>query len=184
MAENKVQFGLKNCYYAVMTPGTTPTFATPVKIPGGVNLNLNASGEISKFYADNMIYFQSDDHAGYDGSIEFARIPDVMRKDVFGMTEGSTSHVLTEKSSDSTKPIALLFQIDGDDQEELYVLYNVACSRPGIASGTIQGTKEPVTASINISAAPLPNGKIFARTTGSTATTVRSGWFSAVWQEA
>lgn len=184
--ENKVQFGLKNCYYAKITEtGGTFTYGTPVAIPGGVNLNLDASGDVTRFYADNIVYYMTQANNGYEGSAEFARIPDAMYKDIFGLTEGGTSKVLTETADIEAAHFALLFQIDGDADETLHVLYNCVGTRPAIASGTIQATKEPVTASMNISAIPRPeDGKIRARTTDTTPTATKTGWFSQVFVEA
>lgn len=49
--ENKVQLNLKNVHYAVLTADTgTPTWSTPVPVPGAVNLNLSANGEMTPFY--------------------------------------------------------------------------------------------------------------------------------------
>ena len=186
MAENKVQFGLKNCYYAKITEtGGTFTYGTPVSIPGGVNLNLDAAGDVTKFYADNIVYYMTQANQGYDGSVEFARIPDSFYKDILGLTEGGTSKVLTENAETELAHFAFLFQIDGDKDEELHVLYNVVPTRPAIASGTIQATKEPVTATMNVSALPRPeDGKVRARTTDTTPTATKTGWFSSVFVEA
>jgi len=185
MAENKVQFGLKNCYYAKATiAGTSVTYGTPVAIPGGVNLNLAAQGEVTKFYADNIVYYMTSSNQGYEGDLEVARIPDSMYKDIFGLTEGATSKVLTEAANVEAAHFALMFQIDGDADEECHVLYNCFPSRPAIASGTIQATKEPVTASFTISALPSPKGGLVrARTTNTTPTATKTGWFSTVFQE-
>lgn len=184
--ENKVQFGLKNVYYAKITETNgTITYGTPVAIPGGVNLNLSAAGEITRFYADNIVYWMTQSNQGYEGDVEVARIPDAMFKDIFGLTEGGTSKVLTENANVELAHFALLFQIDGDKQEDLHALYNCVPTRPAIASGTIQATKEPVTASFAISAIPRPeDGKIRARTTDTTPTATKSGWFSSVFVEA
>ena len=55
---NKVKFGLSNVYYAVKTtsPEGEVSYATPVRIPGAVNLSLDQEGEITPFYADNIVY--------------------------------------------------------------------------------------------------------------------------------
>ena len=59
MPENKVKFGLKNVHYAVLTPGEDGevSFGTPQKIPGAVNLSLDAQGNPSTFYADDVAYY-------------------------------------------------------------------------------------------------------------------------------
>ena len=62
--ENKVQFNIKNVHYAVMTAdGETPTWENPVPVPGAVNLSLEASGEITPFYADGVVYYKSSSNS-------------------------------------------------------------------------------------------------------------------------
>lgn len=179
---NKVQFGLKNVYYSKVTfSGSTPTFATPVAIPGGVNLNMASQNEVTKFYADNMLYFTTYANNGYEGDLEVAKLPDAMLTDIFGYTLTGTSKVLVEDNNAEPAHFALLFQIEGDVESECYVLYNCVAGRPSVASGTVQSSKEPVTQSITITAAPLPNGRTMARTTASTTSTVKDGWFTSVW---
>lgn len=55
--KDKVKFGIKNVHYALLTDETTPTFETPVAIPGAVSLSLEANGDSSSFHADDMQYF-------------------------------------------------------------------------------------------------------------------------------
>lgn len=181
MAENKVRFGLKNVYYAVIS-GTT--YETPVSIPGAVNLDLDPVGEISKFYADDVVYYISNGNQGYEGSLEIARVPDAMLQDVWGYTIGTTSKVLTESANVEPKSFALLFQIDGDSDNEDYVLYAVTAERPSIGSKTKEDAKEPVTQEFDISATPRTDGKVFARTTATTPTATKSSWFTSVFVEA
>ena len=185
MAENKVQFNLKNVYYAPMTSGgLSPTWGTPVAVPGAVTLTLDAQGDTTPFYADGIVYYRSISNQGYSGSLEMARYPDKMMQDVWGLTLGGTSKVLTENVNTEPTPFALLYQIDGDADEQLYVLYNVLGTRPGIGSTTNTDTKNPQTQTSNISADPLANGNVFARTTAATPTATKSGWFTSVFQEA
>ena len=186
--ENKVQFNLKNVHYAVLTESktggaTTYSWGTPVAVPGAVNLNLEQQGEITKFYADGIVYYQSPVNNGYEGDLEMARIVDKMLQDVWGMTLGTTSKVLTENANTEAKAFALLFQIDGDANGDCYVLYNCTGTRPAIAAKTKEDTKEPQTQSSTISAAPLGNGNVMARTTSETPEATKNSWFNEVFVE-
>lgn len=87
---NKVKFGLKNCHYAKATldPDTNEvTFATPVAIPGAVNLSLDPEGDTEPFYADDMVYYTTVANNGYSGDLEIALIPESFRKDILKETE-------------------------------------------------------------------------------------------------
>lgn len=186
--ENKVQFGLKNVYYAILSEtessGTiTQSWGTPVPVRGAVNLVLDQQGEVTPFYADDMVYYRSVNNNGYSGDLEMARFPDQMLQDVWGMTLGSTSKVLTENANVKPKSFALLYQIDGDENNECFVLYNCTANRPGVGSSTKTESAEPQTQSVSISAVPLINGNVLARTTKDTPTATKTGWFSSVFVE-
>ena len=174
---NKVQFGLKSVYYAKKT---SSGYSTPVAIPGAVSLTLSALGDPSKFYADNSMYFHTVMNNGYDGTLEVAKLPDAFLKDIFGFTE-DTAHVLIEDATLEPAHAALLFQIDGDADDECYVIYDCSFGRPAIGSSTTTTTKDPTTQSIPVSAAPLSSGVVAKRTTAETTSTVKSGWFSSVY---
>lgn len=151
---NKIKFGLKNVYYAVITETDgTVTYDTPVHIPGAVNLTLDAAGDPIQFYADDGVYYEENPNDGYTGSLEMALIPDEFRVDVLG-DEIDTNGALIETRGAKPKKFALMFEFDGDSKKTRYVLYNVLPSRPSIASTTLTNTKEPQTESINITARP------------------------------
>ena len=189
MAENKVRFNLKNVHYAVLTESvntsgqTVYSWGTPKAVKGAVSLDLSQEGEISPFYADGITFYRSISNNGYSGSLEMARFSDEMMQDVWGDTLGSTSKVLTENATTAAKPFAMLYQIDGDADEELYCLYNVIGTRPNVGSKTNEETKEPQTQTSDITAVPLGDGRVLARTTANTPSATKTGWFSTVFQE-
>lgn len=181
MAENKVQFNLKNVHYALLTEKDgTPSWETPVKVPGAVNLNLDQQGEVNKFYADGIVYYQASTNNGYEGDLEMARFPDQMLQEVWGFIL-NTDKVLVEKSNTETVYFALLFQIDGDANEDYFCMYKCAATRPGIAGATSEESKTPQTQTSTISAVPLEDNRVMARTTAETTESVKTGWFKSVY---
>ena len=181
--ENKVQFNLKNVHYAVMTTtGSSPAWSTPVAVPGAVTLSLDPQGEVTPFYADGITYYQSVGNNGYSGDLEMARFPDQMRIDVWKFNQVETDNVLIESVNVEPAAFALLFQIDGDVDEEYYCLYNCSGTRPGVGSTTNTDTKEPQTQTSTISAVALEDGNVMARTTASTPSSVKEAWFTKVYK--
>lgn len=181
--ENKVQFNLKNVHYAVLdeTDGAA-SYGTPVAVPGAVNLNLSQQGDVKPFYADGLVYYQAVSDNGYSGDLEMARFLDQMLQDVWGFILGTTDKVLVENAAVEAKSFALLFQIDGDVDNDLYCLYKCSGTRPAIVGATSTETKTPQTQKSTISAIPLSNGNVMARTTAATPSDVRANWFKSVYQ--
>ena len=176
-SENKVQFNLKNAHYALMND---TGFETPVAIPGSVNLNLTPQGDTTHFYADGVEYYTTAANNGYSGDYEAALFPEQMLKDVWGF-ELDSNGVLVENATVAPKNFALLFQIDGDKTNSYYVVYNVAAQRPAITSATNENSKTPKTQSLSITATPLSDGKVTARTTSATNKEVKENWFKTVY---
>lgn len=151
---NKVKFGLKNVYYAVVTEsGGAVSYGTPVAMPGAVNLALSAVGENVTFHADDQIYFEENTNNGYDGSLEVALIPDSFRTDVLGDTVDANGAII-ENANATVKKCALMFEFDGDAKKTRHVLYSVLPTRPNVEGATKTNTKEPKTESMNIAVRP------------------------------
>ncbi len=151
---NKVKFGLKNVHYATFdVQDGVVEYSNPKHVPGAVNLSLSVKGSADDFFADNMVYFAQGGTSGYEGDLEMALIPDEYRKDVFGDKEDANG-VLFEDANAITKPIALLFQFEGDKKGTRHVLYNVTSGRPNVASTTTDTSKTPQTETMSISAKP------------------------------
>lgn len=188
MGTNKVRFGLKNVHYAVLTEGSTNSWATPVHVPGAVSLTIDSNVTDNSFYADNITYFKSFANNGYEGSLEMALITDDMLKDIWGMTIDTTSKLLYEKAGVQPKPFALMFQIEGDQNEELNLFYRVVpTSKPTVGGSTKEETVEPTTQTFDFQALPLVTGEasqldlIRVRTTDTTSTEIREDWFTEVY---
>ena len=186
MAENKVRFGLSNVHYAILTEGATNAWATPVAVPGAVSISVDANVASNDFYADNVTYFRTFANNGYNCTLEMARISEAMLSDIWGIT-ADTNNVIREKSGVAPKPFALMFQVDGDQDEELYLFYRcMPSTKPTVGSQTTEESAEPVTQSFDFSALPLVTGAdaqkglIKAHTGEEASEAVRSAWFTAV----
>jgi phi13 family phage major tail protein len=154
MMSNKIKYGLKNVHYAVITEaGGVVHYATPVAIPGAVNISLSPAGEKVEFYADDLLYFGANTNQGYEGTLEIALIPDSFRKDVM-MEEEDANGAYIENSSATPKNFALLFEFNGDVNATRHVLYKVNAARPDVAGSTKTKNIEPQTETLNIVASP------------------------------
>lgn len=184
--KNKVKFGLKNVHYAKITEGAggAITYGTPVAIPGAVNLSLSPEGETSNFAADdNAKYYNTSSNAGYSGDLEVAKFPDSFYTDIFGFTSDSQTGVIYEDAAVEPSKFALLFEFSGDANKTRHVMYYCTATRPAVSSGTTGDSKEPVTETSTITAAPLPadaNGAQIVRGHCATGDAAYADWYTAV----
>lgn len=180
----KVKFGLKNVYYAMLETDEegNVSFGRPKHIPGAVNMALSAQGDTNTFYADDVAYYVTVANNGYQGDLEMALIPDEFRRDVLGEKLHPIDMVLVEYSDAESKPFALLYQVANDQQPTRRVFYYCTAARPAENNGTVNNSKTPSTETLTLTAAPLADGTIKARTTEDTPDQVYNNWFNAVWR--
>lgn len=197
MAKNKVRFGLKKCYYALVTESEDATtgvitisFGTPVPMPGAVSLSLSPEGEVSNFYADDRVYYTTSSNAGYSGDLEMALIPDSFLTDVLKETKDANG-VLLENREVEPAHFALLFEFSGDQKKIRHDMYYCSAARPGIEGSTVEDTKEVATETLELTVSPLPDcvigetafpdGLVKSKTGADTTDAVYEGWYSAVY---
>lgn len=181
---NKIKYGLSKVYYAVATDDGTGelTYAAPVAIPGAVNLQMDAEGETSPFYADNIVYWTGVANNGYTGSLEVARIPDSFREDVLGET-ADTNGVSFEKSDAKTVEFALLFQFEGDANAVRHCFYRCTASRASVTGATSESSITPQTETLNLTAMARINDSIVkSRCDETTAPTQYAAWYTNVYE--
>lgn len=181
---NKVKFNIKNVHYALLTETDgTVTWGTPKAIPGAVSISLEASGEITPFYADGIVYYQTSSNSGYEGDLEMALIPDDFRMDVL-KEEKDNKGVLIENANVETAKFALLFEFDGDQKSVRHVLYNCTATRPSLTGETTEATKTPSTETLSVSAAPLADGRVKVKTGADTDEATYNSWYQKVYETA
>lgn len=184
---NKVKFGLKNVKYAKATVSAETgeySYATPVAIPGAVNLSLSPAGDTAEFYADDSLYFSQANNNGYTGDLEIAIIPDSFLTDIMGMEEDDNGAIV-ENSEQVPSAFALGFEIQGDEKGKRVWLYNCTCARPNQESGTKNAGIEPVTDSLSLVVAPRLSDKQvkIVMTLSDINATAYNSFFTSVYEE-
>lgn len=149
--KNKIKFGLSNVHIAKMNIGEDGaiTYGTPFKVPGAVNLSLDAEGESEPFYADNMKFWESFANNGYSGELEIAKLPEKFETEILGQTKDSNGAII-ENINDTISPFAFMYQIEGDQTGTRFCYYNTTVSRPSTEAATTEDTKTPNTDTLSI----------------------------------
>lgn len=181
---NKVKFGLSNVHYALITDnGGTISYGTPIALNGAVNLSLDASGDQTDFFADNISYFSTYANQGYSGSLEVAMLDETFLTTILGYTT-DTNGALVENASVTPKEFALGFQIQGDDKNRKVWLYRCTCARPSVNAETKTETIEPNTDTLDLTVMPrLSDNLVKVQMTESASnTTAFASFFESVYE--
>ena len=185
--KNKVQYGLKNVHYSIVTEttnqgtgNTTSSYSAPKLWPGDVNISFDPNGEDTPFRADDMDYYNTSVNNGYTGTFESALVPDEVEIDVYGQTKDANG-VITETANDVKKYIALSFEVKGDKAKRRFLFYRVMLSRHTVGSATTDTTITPGTTTVNFTASPRPDDEK-VKSYCYEGDAAYSGWFNAVYQ--
>lgn len=182
--QSKVQFGISKAYYAVI--GTDGTYGTPVALPGAVSLTLSREGsDPEKFWADNIAYYVFPAvNGGYTGTLTLAKVPDKFKQDVLGEIVDDNGTQL-EVTDATTKPFALLWEVEGDADQKRRVFFNCTAQRVAESASTKSDSTSPDTQDLEFTAI----GKDFTiagetrnvvRGSSVTSDTAFASWYTAV----
>lgn len=183
MDKNKVKFGLNKVHYAKITgyaEDGTPTYATPVRLPGAVSLSIDANGENEPFYADNCVYYMYNNNSGYEGDLEIALVTTEFATDILGEILDSKG-VLVERNDTETAEFALFFEFEGDKNKIRHIFYRCSVARPATESATTEDSKEVKTESLTLTASALENGLVKSKSCEETDKTVYDNWYKSVY---
>lgn len=148
---NKVRFGLEKAYYALIQEDGT--YGTPKHLNGAVALSLNAEGDTSNFYAENMAYYTLSTNSGYTGELELAFFEDDDAMALLGEQKAANG-IVYEDAAAQPAPFVLLFQTLGNVNDKRYAMYNCTLSRPSLEANTTSDTTDPDTTTLNFTAIP------------------------------
>lgn len=147
---NKVKYGLSEVHIAFMTD---EGWDTPISIPGAVNLELDAAGDKSEFYADNKPYFTQSKNNGYTGSLEVALFPDAVVAKITGSYVDANGKIV-EDADGKPEKFALMAQVEGDEKARRIVWYEGEGARPSTSAATTESSITPQTDSIDVTFVP------------------------------
>lgn len=179
LGKNKVKFGLKNVHWAKITgydENEMPIYGEVKRLPGAVNLSLDANGDNENFYADDGVYYVMSNNSGYAGDLEIALITTEFATEILG-EKLDAKGVLVESTDAETAEFALFFEFTGDKSKIRHVFYRCAASRPNTESSTIEDSKEVKTETMSLTASSLVNGLVKVKSCEKTDETVYANWY-------
>ena len=182
--ENKVEFGLRNCYYAVITvdDGGKITYGPPKRLHGAVSITFDKSGDLIRFKADDIDYYTNANNQGYEGTLTLARVPEEFRTEVL-KEEKTEKGVILENSDAQVANIALMFEFQGDVKATRHLFYYCSVNRPSVGS-TTKDSGEPNTTELSLVASPRPTDNLVkASTAAGVDETTYNSWYTTVYEK-
>lgn len=157
MPQNKVTYGLRNLHIAFKSAtqtGNTPTYDTPIAVPGLVRLAPTTVGDSSTFYADDGAYYTVTANNGYTLELEIALLPDALAARMFGWKIDKNG-MLVETSDGKPEKFAFMAEVQGDQRNRRFVYYDNQASRPAKERTTKGESVEVGTDTLNLTCSPI-----------------------------
>lgn len=152
----KIQYGISNVYYAILTEGTggVCTYGTPVHMPGGENMSISNDGNNDNtIWADNIKYWTKSLSTGLSGDLQMAKFPETFYTDVLGMTD-ETGGGYSMGPNDTPKEFALMFQLETDAGGKRVCWYGCTATVPTYTAATATDSITEGSETSSITAAP------------------------------
>lgn len=178
---NKVTFGLSNVHVWPITATSdkgAPTYGTVIAVIGSTALTLDAEGDVNKFYADNITFWQKSQNNGYSGKLTIANVPDDFREQILKEIKDKNGAYF-ENSNVSPAEFAIAFEFEGDVNKVRHVFYRCTCTRPSVSSSTVEDKTTPNTVDISITAVPRADTKDVKAKCTAADTVAYAAWYGA-----
>ncbi len=155
-------------------------YGVPIMIPGANTLDISAEGKSTTEYRDNGPYFSSFPNGGYSGTLQVARMPEEAMVAIYGWYIDSGGKLI-EVADAKAKNVALLYEIEGDEDGERYAFYNTAMGRPTSKESTTSDSISLVDQSIDITMSQTKIGGInVIKSSCSAGSADYDAWYDAV----
>lgn len=184
-SENRVQFGFKNVYLVPIASfdSTTgvPTYGTPIRVPGGVSFDKSADTSEASFAADdNPNYFVIKKRSGISGNLTMAHFPAAALQAIWHDTT-SANGINLDDADAIPEQFALLYEVEGDENETRWAEYCCTGSYPVAAHNTEGENPSPDTMATSITGkkVPLADGKQHFSGSCLKGATAYANWFTA-----
>ena len=148
---NKVEFGISQLHvgtYTVDSDGNV-TMGSPYHQAGAVSFAPEEQSELTKFYADNIIYWSNYSGGSFEGDLEVAKFDDKFKKDFLGYKTSADGGLALVKNA--VKPnVYIAFQVEGDAESRRVIMYNATLGAITREFSTIEDQTEPTTEKIAV----------------------------------
>lgn len=152
--EEKVIYGLSNLHLAPVAEGHTkeePKYQKPFPNPGATGFSPEAEQEIGKFFADDRVFFTTNQTSSYTGDLITAKFIDKVQTEILGNIILANGGLLVVDGA-PTKEFAIMAESKTDIGRIRYVYYLATGGNPTREYATLEdGAPEIPTETMNVS---------------------------------